>query len=372
MRVALIYLGRHGAGGKISVELARHLSQRWQIVAVISRYAEHRREWSTIPCITLEVDTFQTALGAFCSLIDPRRIDQLAGQIRQFTPQVMLFPMMHPWNAVLQQRLADIPSVVFVHDPQAHPDLAGWFYEKLENCSIRRASRCVVLSESLVQHLVRRGVDRERIDVVPLGPLSYRHDNRSVALSRLGKREDEIPTILFFGRIAPYKGLDVLLKAYLRLRKVMPCRLLIAGAGRLAPYRHLLKKAPDVELVHRWIAEEEIASLFIRSKLVVLPYTSASQSGVIPIAASFGLPVIATRVGGLEEQIEDGVSGWLVPPHDEQALADAMFAALGAPEEAAQRGAALRARYETYFGWERLAGLVMQSLELASGTRGSR
>ncbi len=369
MRVALIYLGRRGAGGRISLELARHLSRKCQGVAVISRQAETRKAWRDVPFPTIEVDTFQTALGALLSLIFPARIDRLARQIRQLAPDVVLFPMMHPWNPAIQRRLADVPSVVFVHDPQAHPDLAGWFYEKMENLSIQQASRCVILSESLVHHLVRRGVDRERIDVIPLGPFSYSHDNQSIA-SRSQKRDKDIPTILFFGRIVPYKGLDVLLRAYLRLRAIMPCHLLIAGEGSLTPYRRLLQAAPDVELIHRWIAEDEIAALFTRSDLVVLPYTSASQSGIIPIAASFGLPVVATRVGGLEEQIEDGISGWLVPPRDEQALAEAILAVLLDPEEANRRGAALRERYETRFGWEYITGLVIQSLELARRDRG--
>jgi glycosyltransferase involved in cell wall biosynthesis len=127
-----------------------------------------------------------------------------------------------------------------------------------------------------------------------------------------------------------------------------------------------------VEVVNRWIAEDEIGDLFMRSDLIVLPYTSASQSGVIPIAAAFGLPVVATREGGLVEQVEDGVSGWLVDAGDAEALAASMRVALSSPEEARRRGEALKNRYETRFSWEQIARRLGQSLELAAHTRGPK
>ncbi len=106
----------------------------------------------------------------------------------------------------------------------------------------------------------------------------------------------------------------------MEVRKNFSCRLVIAGDGDICPYKDKIEQLEDVTLVNRWIGENEIGEFFTHSDLVVLPYSSASQSGVIPIAAAYGLPVIATKVGGLSEQIEDGVSGWLIPPDDVQAL----------------------------------------------------
>jgi glycosyltransferase involved in cell wall biosynthesis len=90
---------------------------------------------------------------------------------------------------------------------------------------------------------------------------------------------------------------------------------------------------------------------------------------VIPIAATFGLPVIATRTGGLTEQIEDGVSGWLVPPGDAQALANTITEVLSQPQAARQRGLALKDRYEKQFGWEQVSRRVVESLEKARPAR---
>ena len=83
---------------------------------------------------------------------------------------------------------------------------------------------------------------------------------------------------------------------------------------------------PDRFLVYNhWISDTLQAELFHRASVVVLPYIEASQSGVIPCAYSCAKPVIATRTGSLPEMVEHGRTGYLVPPGDEKALADAMI-----------------------------------------------
>lgn len=362
MRIAIVYLGRRGAGGAIGAEIAHQLMRNHQVTAVLSRALENLQSWDHL-LQRMEVDTYRNAAGAILSLVFPVQVCRLAGQIRRLRPDVVFFPMFHPWNFLIQTILREIPSVIIVHDPRPHPDLAGRFYEKLENLSIRRASRCVILSETLKSHLVARGMDAARIDVIPLGPLSYS--------TRRPSQTKRLPTALFFGRIVPYKGLDTLLEAFASLRTFLNCQLILAGEGNLAPHASALANLANLEIINRWIAEEEVGDLFARSDLVVLPYTSASQSGVIPIAAAFGLPVVATRTGGLVEQLEDGVSGWLVEAGNAQALAAAMREALSAPEEARRRGAALKSRYATQFSWEQFARRLEQSLEMASRPRGS-
>lgn len=364
MRIALIYLGRRGAGRWISLELARQLQKNFPLLTVTSQYMEGRSEWETLESERLVTPTFQNAIQALLSLILPFQINQLAKKIRRFRPDVLLFPMFHPWNAFIQRMLPNVPSVVFVHDPQPHPDLTGWFYGKLEQAAIQQAERCIILSENLKDSMIERGINANKIDIVPLGLFRLSPSRKLIPL------DEDFPTLLFFGRIVPYKGLETLLQAYADVRHTHQARLLIAGEGDLVPYQNLLKDLPDVEVVNHWVPEGEITKLFINSDLVVLPYTSASQSGVIPMAASFGLPVIATRVGGIPEQIMDGESGWLVEPNSKDALATAIREALDNPELARRRGEALRLRYENEFNWEKIALQVGESLKKAKQARG--
>jgi glycosyltransferase involved in cell wall biosynthesis len=81
-------------------------------------------------------------------------------------------------------------------------------------------------------------------------------------------------------------------------------------------------------VINRYVPADEQAALFREAAVVVLPYLEASQSGVVPIACAFGKPVVVTDVGGLPEVVEDGVTGFVVAPGDETALADAIVRVL--------------------------------------------
>jgi glycosyltransferase involved in cell wall biosynthesis len=93
--------------------------------------------------------------------------------------------------------------------------------------------------------------------------------------------------------------------------------------------------------------------------VVVLPYVQASQSGVVPIAYAFGKPVVATTVGGLPDAIEDGVTGILVPPADESALADAVTRILLDADLRHRLGDAARRRFESTLSAEAVARMTL-------------
>lgn len=138
------------------------------------------------------------------------------------------------------------------------------------------------------------------------------------------KGADSTCDILFFGRIAPYKGVDVLLTAFREILRQLPEAVLtIAGAGALGfdPVSFGLPPA-RLRILNRYIPHRELASLIRGAKLVACPYKDATQSGVIMTAFCFAKPVVATRVGGLVEMVEDGVTGGVVPPNDCHAFAE--------------------------------------------------
>lgn len=92
----------------------------------------------------------------------------------------------------------------------------------------------------------------------------------------------------------------------------------------MRPYRSLVDRVKNVTVVNRWVDDAQVPVIFRAASAVVVPYTSASQSGVIALAANFGRPVIATRVGGIPEQIRDRETGLLVEPGSAEALASAI------------------------------------------------
>ena len=355
MKIALIYLGRRGSGGPFSLELGRALAQRADLSVTLSAGLESLPAWAGSPFPVQTVPTFDGPLAAAGSLLFPASIQALVRQLRAWGPDVLLFPMAHPWNAALQKALAPIPSVIFVHDPRPHPGLAGWLHSRVENPSLAAAAQAIVLSQALAPELERRGVPGERITVAPHGLLTY---PRPPAASQ------EAPSLLFFGRIAPYKGLEVLLAAFEQLSARRPgLRLRIVGEGSLAPYRRQLARLKNIEIHNGWLEEEKIPAVFGQASLLVLPYTSASQSGVLALAAGFSLPVVATHTGGLPEQIRSGETGLLVTPGSVNELAAAIDSLLADPALAARLGAALRSDFEQQRSWESIADKVLHACQ---------
>ncbi len=129
---------------------------------------------------------------------------------------------------------------------------------------------------------------------------------------------------LFFGLIRDYKGLDLLLEAWREFQSQHPeYSLLIAGEfyTNKTPYINTITtpELKDFVILHdRFIPDEEVKNFFSASDFLVLPYKTATQSGVTQIAYKFNLPVIVTRVGGLAEIIPDGKSGLLCAPTIEE------------------------------------------------------
>ena len=123
----------------------------------------------------------------------------------------------------------------------------------------------------------------------------------------------------------PFKGLDLALEAW---KQVAPDVFLLAAGEAWwkggQHYRALAEGLPNARMEFRYIPDSEVATYFAAADVVLAPYRTEAQSGVALTAFHFGRPVIATRVGGLPEVIEDGVNGLLVPPEDPAALATAV------------------------------------------------
>jgi glycosyltransferase involved in cell wall biosynthesis len=138
--------------------------------------------------------------------------------------------------------------------------------------------------------------------------------------------EEERGTILFFGNIRQYKGLEFLIRAAPKVSESVPgVRIIIAGEGDFSPYAELIKDQRLFEIHNSFIPDEKVAELFRRSEVVVLPYSKMSgQSGVLNIALAFNKPVVATDVGGISEVVKDGKTGLVVKPEDVNELAAAL------------------------------------------------
>jgi len=173
----------------------------------------------------------------------------------------------------------------------------------------------------------RAGVRPVRVHPHPSYEIfSAKRPSREAARASLGA---EGRVILFFGYVRPYKGLADLLQALALARPDSWDLLYIVGEfyEPRARYEAALSHAAlrdKVRVIDRYVANEEVAAYVAAADVVALPYRSATGSGIAQVAFGGGTPVIATRSGGLEDVVEDGKTGLLVPPSDPAALARAV------------------------------------------------
>lgn len=156
--------------------------------------------------------------------------------------------------------------------------------------------------------------------------------SKAAARTALGISAERV--ILYFGYVRPYKGLMVLLEAMSALKSRYAedggrIQLLIVGEfyddeGKYRARVRDLDLESTVRIAAGYAGNDDVARYFSAADLVVLPYLSATQSGIAQIAYNFERPVVATNVGGLAEVILDGKTGYIVPPNDPAALADAI------------------------------------------------
>ena len=227
------------------------------------------------------------------------------------------------WLAVLASLVSDVAVVTTMIVPVANagerlPSRLVWARNKLAALG----SDIVIVNAADQVELVKRryGIANSRVAHVPLSmhARSARWDSGEV-------REDP-DTILFFGRAHPQKGLEYLVKAQpLITQRIPAARILISAHGEdLQRCRQMILDPSKFEITEGVVAAEVMAALFRRAALVVLPYITASTSGVLVTAYSYGKPVVASRVGALAEYVEEGVTGLLVPPCDVEQLAGAI------------------------------------------------
>jgi glycosyltransferase involved in cell wall biosynthesis len=197
---------------------------------------------------------------------------------------VMLMP--HPWDFILELMLkrSNITIKRCIHDATAHPGDKGipnWYIALLSKTSSENIffSRFVA---GQFEHLNKKSTTLKLID--------YRKYDQVI-------RDEDL--ILFIGRIKKYKGLDLLANAWALLDK-SKMTLKIYGAGKGIP-KYLVDHA---QVFNRWVLESEIDNLIGSAKVIVLPYTEASQSGLISIAQNLGTNLVITPLPGLIEQLD--------------------------------------------------------------------
>lgn len=204
-------------------------------------------------------------------------------------------------------------AICVMHDPLPHSSDKG-LRNGFKRWALTRISPRFILLNNQQKELFcsTYKVDPAKVFIASLGPYDC---YRKLKTGRIIGGQ----FILFYGRIAPYKGINYAIDAFCQL-KCPDVRFVIAGEGR--QYFDIPENS-QVEFIHRFLSINEVADYVSQALFVVCPYTDATQSGVLQTALAFGTPVVATEVGNFPELISNNVNGMLVPPRDAKSLASA-------------------------------------------------
>lgn len=314
MKIMIITLNKKGGMIHYISQLANFLSEKVDVVIIAPEGLEKDNFKKRVKIIELKmgnlIKNFLTN-----TLIFTRPIKFLR-TINKENPDIIHFNENHLWTAMFLPFIKNYKIVTMVHDIKPHLGRKRIDHEIAKKLYIK-------FSDVLIVH----GKYAKKNFKINKKCYSINHGDYSFFLNySKDKLKEENYTILFFGWIEDYKGLEYLIKSINDISTKKPeIKLIIAGSGDFEKYRHLIKNNENFEIHNRFIPDEEVPSFFQRAKLVVLPYIECTQSGIIPIAYAFKKPVIVTDVGSIPEVVDNGKTGFIVPPGDSNALSNAII-----------------------------------------------
>lgn len=261
---------------------------------------------------------------------------------------------------LLAARLARTPTrVVTRHYSDYHTRIDKRWHVRVDRLCTRLADAVIGVSAHTAQHLIT--VERAPAAKVHaiLNGIDFERVREPSAATRLRRREElgggRCYLLLVAARLHPEKGYEHLLAAMARLKGRLdrPVRLLVAGSGPLeSHYRGLARDLGCADVVQFLGFREDIVELMTAVDVVVLPSVAEAFGFVLTEAMYLGVPLVATRVGGIPEIVDDGVDGLLVPPADPTALADTIAELLADESRRQKMATAGRAKVVTRFRFE--------------------
>lgn len=280
--------------------------------------------------------------------INPVSFYQIYKYIHTYPYDVCFIYSPHPVNTFIYRIVNQRKLVQYVHDPVSHSgvSLINRFFFGVQYLDYYRNSGRIIVSCDAMKQLIakeRLVKDFNKVSVVYLGLL----DNLNYPITETKQDID----VLFFGRIEYYKGLDVLAEAAKRLVDV---KFVVAGKGDVESVFGMNGLPSNMEHINRYVPDDELARLIQRTKVAVFPYRDATGTQTIQSVYYYQRPVIVSAVGCFPEYVTDGVTGYVVPPCDAEALATAIRKVVCDDDLAAKMGRNGKEMLQTIFSNEKL------------------
>ena len=263
------------------------------------------------------------------------------------------------------------PLVATFHDVTLHTGENSWWINFIRYWERKCSNQIIVHGEKLKEQMIKEyNIQNEKVHVIPIG----QHDVVPFKKYERKDLKEDGDLILFLGRIYKYKGLEYLIKAEPMITNEVPnAKIVIAGTGEnFKKYEETMANR-DNFIVHNYhIPYKEGAELFQRCSVVVLPYIDASQSAVIPLAYAFKKSVVVTDVGSIPEIVDDGVTGFIVPPRNPEALADAIVKLLKDDKLRREMGENAYKKLKRDLSWDKIAEKTIEVYKKAIAAKNEK
>jgi len=341
-----------GAYLDYAIQLANALSKKEEVLLITSK--DHEKRYSYLIDKKLNIYTFD----APSRLYSPAylfTILNILKKINDYKPNIIHLQGGHLWFCFALP-FVKYPIITTFHDAQPHPGL-GFLRRHFTNFTMyftQKYSKHIIVHGQRVKSIMtkRFNLPEDAVTPIPMGEHSVAPFKRYLRKEQF----DDKNLILCFGSIEEYKGLEYLIKAEPLITEQVPnAKIIIAGKGDFREYEKMIVHKDNFLIYNHYISDEEAGKLFQQCSLVVLPYIEASYSGVIYPAYGFKKPVITTDVGGLPEVVDDGITGFIVPPRNSEALAEAIVKLLKDENVRKQMGENAYKKLKTDFSWDNIA-----------------
>lgn len=278
---------------------------------------------------------FQVSNDRVINSINPLNWIKTAGLINRENADLVVFDWWHPFFGLCHGAISFLirkkykNKILFITENVVSHE-ANVIDKLLTRIGLYFASKFLVLSgiveKEVQQYSKAKKIYRSELPVYDCYKL-IEESNIKKMKYELGFEPDAL-VLLFFGYVRKYKGLDILIKAFPKILSENPAaRLLIVGEFYDDPkeYNHLIKNLgieEKVKVINQFVPNEDVAKYYQVSKVVILPYRSATQSGILNVAYGFYKPVIVTDVGGLAEFVDEEKTGFVVKPNLPDSIAE--------------------------------------------------
>jgi glycosyltransferase involved in cell wall biosynthesis len=357
MRVLVWQWGRFGGAPRFATALARAIGSLpgTEALLSLSSGAELLRSTAAPRC-----DLPVTTYGGLASFMlraagAPFAVRGLARRVRALRPDLAVCAQTGPLDLLMAAALRRlrVPFVAVVHDADAHPGDGLPLQMWLQRVLCRRAAAVGALTIHVAERLRAQGLagtSSRPLLLLSHPPVAFDVPPRPVGPGNTLR-------LLSFGRLLPYKGLDLLAEALALLGPRPGLAVRVVGSGPESATLDALRALPGITVENRWVPEDEVGCLLGWSDALVLPYREASQSGVASAALAAGRRVLATRVGGLEEQLAQAPGAILCEP-DAKSLLGGLRCLLDTPCDIA-----CPPPVDPREAWRELAASLMRQIE---------